>query len=228
MHVGLASSVSWARIGVRAVMYFDERSALLEINQSYLNASNDKKHQLTAWLNTHGGFQIKIKDKEVIKQPSFMAMTGKHWSRLLKKYESFAVKAAWKKSRLTCVNLLLSSRMWIHILYHGIITITLRLFRCRSKKTSKFRVTGLCAGNSPEFTGAQRASNAKNVSLWWRHHVNKQTGISPEWARVCQQWAKSVTFSQNQLNTHSGKWRSNQKHSKVVGILVLKVHICEN
>ena len=48
-----------------------------------------------------------------------------------------------------------------------------RLFKCRSKKTSKLRVTGLCAGNSPvtgEFP-AQMASNAENVSIWWRHHV---------------------------------------------------------
>ena len=40
-----------------------------------------------------------------------------------------------------------------------------RLFRHRSKKTSKLRITGLCAGNSPvigEFP-AQRASNAENV-----------------------------------------------------------------
>ena len=40
------------------------------------------------------------------------------------------------------------------------------------KKTSKLRVTGLCAGNSPgtgEFP-AQMASNAENVSIWWRHH----------------------------------------------------------
>ena len=46
------------------------------------------------------------------------------------------------------------------------------LFRRRSKKTSKLRVTGLCEGNSPvtgEFP-AQRASNAENVSIWWRHH----------------------------------------------------------
>ena len=46
-----------------------------------------------------------------------------------------------------------------------------RLFRRRSKKTSKLRVTGLCAGNSPvigEFP-EQRASNAENVSIWWRH-----------------------------------------------------------
>ena len=47
-----------------------------------------------------------------------------------------------------------------------------RLFGCKSKKTSKLRVTGLCAENSPgtgEFP-AQMASNAENVSIWWRHH----------------------------------------------------------
>ena len=46
------------------------------------------------------------------------------------------------------------------------------LFRHRWKKTSKFRVTGLCKGNSPvtgEFT-AQRASNTGNIYTWWRHH----------------------------------------------------------
>ena len=46
------------------------------------------------------------------------------------------------------------------------------LFRCRSKKTPKLRVAGLCAGNSPgtgEFS-AQMASNAENVSIWWCHH----------------------------------------------------------
>ena len=40
-------------------------------------------------------------------------------------------------------------------------------------KTSKLRVTGLCAGNSPvtgEFP-AQMASNAENVPIWWRHPV---------------------------------------------------------
>ena len=48
-----------------------------------------------------------------------------------------------------------------------------RLFRRRSKKTSKLRATGLCAGKSPgtgEFP-AQMASNAENVSIWWRYHV---------------------------------------------------------
>ena len=47
-----------------------------------------------------------------------------------------------------------------------------RLFRRRSKKTSKLRVTGLCVGNSPGTGGfpAQMASNAENVSIWWRLH----------------------------------------------------------
>ena len=50
------------------------------------------------------------------------------------------------------------------------------LFRRRSKKTSKLRVTSLCVGNSPgtgEFP-AQMASKGKNVFIWWRHHVKKR------------------------------------------------------
>ena len=48
-----------------------------------------------------------------------------------------------------------------------------RLSRRRSKKTSKLRVTGLCVGNSPGIADfpTQRASNAENVSIWWRHPV---------------------------------------------------------
>ena len=47
-----------------------------------------------------------------------------------------------------------------------------RLFRRRWKKPSKLRVTGLCAGNSPEAGEfpAQKTSNAEKVSIWWRHH----------------------------------------------------------
>ena len=51
-----------------------------------------------------------------------------------------------------------------------------QLFRRRSKKMSKLRVTGLCVGNSPvtgEFP-AQKASNAENVSIWWRYHDKGQ------------------------------------------------------
>ena len=46
------------------------------------------------------------------------------------------------------------------------------LFWCRSKKTSKLRVTGLCGGNSQvtiEFP-IPKPSNAENVSICWHHH----------------------------------------------------------
>ena len=45
------------------------------------------------------------------------------------------------------------------------------------KKISKLRVTGFCEGNSlgtREFF-AQRASNAENVDIWWRHHGAENT-----------------------------------------------------
>ena len=48
-----------------------------------------------------------------------------------------------------------------------------RLFRHRSKKTTKLCVTGLWEGNPPVTGGfpSQRASNVENVSIWWRHHA---------------------------------------------------------
>ena len=48
------------------------------------------------------------------------------------------------------------------------------LFRRWSKNTSKLCVTGPCEGNPPVISGfpSQMASNAENVSIWWRHHVD--------------------------------------------------------
>ena len=58
-----------------------------------------------------------------------------------------------------------------------IVYLTVYSGAVHSKSTSKLRVTGLCARNSPvtgEFP-AQMASNAENVSIWWHHHdsINK-------------------------------------------------------
>ena len=84
-----------------------------------------------------------------------------------------------RKADIMCsVDITLCTLQWRH---NGIDGVSLhqprhyllsRLFGRRSKKTSKLYVTGLCAGNSPvtgEFP-AQMASNAENVSIWWRHH----------------------------------------------------------
>ena len=49
-----------------------------------------------------------------------------------------------------------------------------RLFRRRSKKTLKLRITGLCVGRNSPVTGefpAQMASDTENVFIWWWHHV---------------------------------------------------------
>ena len=71
----------------------------------------------------------------------------------------------------------ISTLQWRHYERHGVsnhqrLDCLLRsLFRHRSKKTSKLRVTGLCEGNS-SVTGEvpiARASNAENVSIRWRH-----------------------------------------------------------
>ena len=48
-----------------------------------------------------------------------------------------------------------------------------RLFRRRSKKSLKLRLTGLCEENS-QVTGefpAQKANYAERVSIWWRNHM---------------------------------------------------------
>ena len=49
--------------------------------------------------------------------------------------------------------------------HHPLDCLLNRLLVRRSKKTSRLRVTGLCAGNSPG------TSNTENVSIWWRHHA---------------------------------------------------------
>ena len=63
------------------------------------------------------------------------------------------------------------------------------LFRYRSKKTSKLRVPGLFAENSPgtgEFS-AQKASDAEKVFIWWRHHVICKSTPCAIWSKGCTQ-----------------------------------------
>ena len=80
----------------------------------------------------------------------------------------------WKRTQQG----LFATLRWRHNDYAGVSNhqphgcLLNRLFKRKSKKTSKLRVTGLCVGNSPgtgEFP-AQKASYAENVSIWWRHH----------------------------------------------------------
>ena len=70
-------------------------------------------------------------------------------------------------------NLLMKALQWRHNERDGVSNdrrldcLLSRLFRLTSKKTSKLSVTGLCEGIH---RWPKRASNAKNVSIWWRHY----------------------------------------------------------
>ena len=73
-----------------------------------------------------------------------------------------------------------------------------RLFRRRSKKTSKLRVRHwpLCG----EFTRTgefptQRASYAENVSIWWRHHAIFRRSISGEQCHFFSTLIYQTSFS---------------------------------
>ena len=89
------------------------------------------------------------------------------------------IRVLWMESNLGCNTSKTLQRRHNHDNEHDGVSnhqpydcLLNRLFRRRSKKTSKLCVTGLCVGNSPgtgEFP-AQRASNAAYVSIWWRHH----------------------------------------------------------
>ena len=99
-------------------------------------------------------------------------------------------KILWRRELINCGSALYNHSVICHRTqrrgshyYHiikGKVKVSLinRLFRHRSKKTLKLRVTGLCVANSPG-TGeipAQMASNAENVSIfWWRHHAHTLT-----------------------------------------------------
>ena len=79
-----------------------------------------------------------------------------------------------------------------------------RLVRHTSKKTSKFRVTGLCEGNSPvssEFT-VQNASKAENVSIR-RHH---------DMTVLTQSRCKVVNFPQNTYKIVTDYQNTNVRH----------------
>ena len=93
---------------------------------------------------------------------------------ILRRYTGFFFMALWSFPSVTLAPLL-----WRHNGHDGVSNhqpcdcLLNRLFWRRSKKTSKLRATGHCAGNSPvtgEFP-AQMDNYAENFSIWWRHHA---------------------------------------------------------
>ena len=111
--------------------------------------------------------------------------------------------------------------------------------RRRSKKTSKLRVAGLCAGNSPvtgEFP-TQMASNVENVSIWWCHHEKSEliTFEASLYIIYMVYWEILQTHHDKYSSCHSGtklilnhyEYR-NMLHNSVKFKLQLKKYICSN
>ena len=104
-----------------------------------------------------------------------------------------------------------------------------RLFRRRSKETSKRRATGLCARNSPgtgEFP-TERASNAENVSIWWRHHVmcrQQETNFTNPRMHIFHIPQRSIQNRNVHISVLNGAlWDMEQAHSGICEFGRLKV-----
>ena len=118
------------------------------------------------------------------------------------------------QSQLFSTDINRSSLLWRHNGRDGVSNhqphdyLLNRLFRRRSKKTSKLRVTGLCAGYSP-VTGelpAQMASNAEFVFLWWCHHSIKRSIRKYQIAAVTGYICPSLFHHLSQWLTESPKY----------------------
>ena len=92
---------------------------------------------------------------------------------------------------------------WSHNEHDGIQITSLTIVyssvysRRRSKKTPNLHVTGLCEGNSPvtgEFP-VQKASNAQNVSVWWRHHDLAFSVVASQYIGLVMQEPHEVVTS---------------------------------
>ena len=114
-----------------------------------------------------GMFTVGYHEGQMVNLPSGDVYFMRYWIRF--------DWIAWKHPRSTCHAWY--TLRWRHNEHEGVSNhqphdcLLNRLSRRTSKKTSKLCVTGLCEGNSPgtgEFP-AQMASNAENVSIWWRH-----------------------------------------------------------
>ena len=134
-------------------------------------------------FHTRQGHFLKERGVNFGKFPSDVVYWIRLWWQRLDNMMLYVMNISWRQI-LICEWWFLITLRWRHNEQDGVLNhqpyhcLLNRLFRRRSKKTSKLRVTGLCDGNSPgtgEFP-TQMASNAENASNWWRHH-DRQTGL---------------------------------------------------
>ena len=108
-----------------------------------------------------------------------------------------------------------------------------RLFRRRSKKTSKLRVTGTWGW---KFTGtgefpAQRASYAENFSIWWRHHGIPVELIKLDLSTKCliqSAHLASDSYRWNQISLTGVKMVTSHRSTNFLVVRSNAMYICYN
>ena len=89
------------------------------------------------------------------------------------------------------------------------------LSRRLSKKISKLRVTSLCEGNPPVPGGfpSQRASNAENVSRWWRHHAAARVKVN-----VCHERNFELVAKVHLFNLAGVSMKDHSDHTRMISL----------
>ena len=112
-------------------------------------------------------------------------------------YDKFSI---FSRTTVACLHYAVKSLHWRHnegdrVSNHQPHDCLLnRLFKRRSKP-SKFRVRGI---HRWSVFPAQRASNAENVSIWWRHHVlDIIDAFSEDITTVLQVWHNEFSYLHN-------------------------------
>ena len=100
--------------------------------------------------------------------------------------------------------------------------------QARIKKTSKLHVTGIGAGNSPvtgEFP-AQMASNAVNVSIWWRHHAIASINYFAKFLS-CPKYFIQLFVTKKRNNNIEQKWHSCKIALPKLDIIIVNMTMAE-
>ena len=143
-------------------------TVLLSLNLVFIRVTWHEHHNLSNYRHIDclfkSLFRLTTKNTKASRYRSFLREVHRHhclWSNYIIVSGPVKKSLRWRHNEHDSVSNHQHHDCWLN-----------RLFRQRSKKISKLRVTGLCEGNSPvtgEFP-AQRTSNAEKDSIWWRHH----------------------------------------------------------
>ena len=139
----------------------------LTSNHNNLDNALTGMHHLSQYVNkyafqNHGNIYIYIYIYIYVPHDNYDILT------IVKLLPEYFVTLLWRHNE--------SDDVWNHQHLDCLLNC---LFRRRPNKTPKLRVTGLCEGNSPvtgEFP-AQRASDAENDFIWWRHHEKSMNSV---------------------------------------------------